>query len=89
MNSVIRKHCLMHVCADMPKNKKDWTHPPVPNAASCVCHSPLVHIFDRAPQTFQEAPPPSVCVSVKVSVCVSMRDEGEADLVARALLFHG
>lgn len=50
-------------------------HPPVPNSACCACHSLLAHIPDRAAHTFRKHRRVSVCVSIKVSVCVSMRDE--------------
>lgn len=65
--SVICKHCLMRVCANVAKKKQkknekkkaDWTHPPVPDTASCVCHGLLAHILDTPPQTFRKR---RVCV---------------------------
>lgn len=75
-SSVICKHCLMHVCADTQKT--DWTHPPVPDTAPCVCHGLLAQILDRTPRRLSGSA--GVCTCVSASVCV--RDERKTDLAA-------
>lgn len=77
-SSVICKHCLMHVCADTQKT--DWTHPPVPDTAPCVCHGLLAQILDRTPRRLSGSA--GVCTCVSASVCVSVRDERKTDLAA-------